>query len=62
MKAYIDSRKSKERLIVYRGKTQSMIEWERELNMPRGTLDNRLNKLNWTVVKALTTPCKRGKK
>lgn len=58
---YIEGRRAKERLIAYNGKVQSMTAWERELGFPRSTLDNRINKLGWTVEKALTTPCKGGK-
>lgn len=59
---YIEEKRSKERLISFNGKVQSMRAWENELGFPRSTLDNRLNKLKWSVEKALTTPCRGGKK
>lgn len=59
---FIEERRTKERLISFNGKVQSMCAWEKELGFPRSTLDNRLNKLNWSIEKALTTPCKGGKR
>lgn len=44
------------RLLTYKGKTQSISEWTKELGFKKSTLDNRLNKLGWTVEKALSTP------
>lgn len=44
------------RLLTYKGKTQSISEWTKELGFKKNTLDNRLNKLGWTVEKALSTP------
>lgn len=61
-KLFIEEKRTKERLITFNGKTQSMSAWEKELGLPRSTLDNRLNKLNWSIEKALTTPCRGGKK
>ncbi len=45
-----------ERRLTFKGKTQSMSEWTRELGFKKNTLDNRLNKLGWTVERALSTP------
>ena len=45
-----------ERKLTFKGKTQSMSEWTRELGFKKNTLDNRLNKLGWTVERALSTP------
>ena len=55
---FIEEKRKKERLITFNGKVQSIVSWEKELGFPRSTLDNRLNKLGWTVEKALTTPYK----
>lgn len=44
----------KERLITYNGKTQNLLAWSRELNIPYATLKSRLNLLHWTVEKAFT--------
>ena len=45
-----------ERKLTFKGKTQSMSEWTKELGFKQNTLDNRLNKLGWTVERALSTP------
>ena len=45
-----------ERKLTFKGKTQSMSEWTRELGFKKNTLYNRLNKLGWTVERALSTP------
>ena len=58
----IEKKHNRERLITFNGKSQSIKAWEKELGFPRSTLDNRLNKLSWSVDKALTTPCRGGKK
>lgn len=47
--------------LTYDGKTQSISQWARELNIGDGTLRTRLN-LGWDVEKALTTPIRNHKK
>lgn len=44
------------RFLTFNGKTQSMIMWSRELNFKRHTLRSRLDKLGWSVERALSTP------
>ena len=44
--------------ITYNGKTQCLKLWAEELNIPYLTLYKRINKLNWDINKALTTPVK----
>ena len=46
--------------LTYNGKTQTVSQWARELNMVDGTLRTRLN-LGWSVEKALTTPIRKHK-
>jgi len=43
-------------LITFKGKTQCLLDWAKEYNMSSQTLTRRLNKMNWSVEKALTTP------
>jgi len=52
------------RLLTYRGKTQCMLDWARELRVPFTTIANRLLR-GWSVAKTLSTPrrsklCSRG--
>lgn len=42
--------------LTYSGKNQSMAEWAREYNLPYEVLRDRINRLNWDIEKALTTP------
>lgn len=43
-------------LITYNGKTQTIAQWADEYNLSYSVLNDRLNKLNWNIKKALTTP------
>lgn len=42
--------------ITYKGKTQNLVEWAKEMGLPRTTLQSRMNELGWSVDKAMTTP------
>lgn len=42
--------------LTFNGKTQTIREWAKELEMPWPTLYDRVNRNNWTVEEALTTP------
>lgn len=44
------------RNLTYSGKTQTMAEWSLELGLGRTTIAQRLDKLGWSVEKALSTP------
>lgn len=48
--------KRSNRIIAHEGKKLSMAEWERIKGMNPGRLSARLNKLGWSVEKALTEP------
>lgn len=49
------------RNIEYKGKTQTLAQWARELNFPYYILDGRINNYGWSVEKAFETPIqKRG--
>ncbi len=48
-------------LITYRGRTQSISAWSRELGFSTGTLHSRLGKLGQTVEQAFTAPVDRSK-
>lgn len=47
--------KSSNKLLTYNGQTKTISEWSNELNIPCGTLYNRLHK-GWSVEKTLETP------
>lgn len=44
------------RLITFNGKTLNMSQWANALGMSTDRLDGRINKLGWTIERALTTP------
>lgn len=44
--------------LTFNGKTASLSEWSDITGMPYSTIKSRINKLHWSVEKALTTPCK----
>lgn len=44
------------RFIEFNGKTQTLVDWSEELNIPYARLSRRLNALGWDDQKALTTP------
>lgn len=45
-------------LITFKGVTKTLTEWCEALNLPRDPIYTRLNKLGWSVERALTTPIK----
>lgn len=50
--------RSNNHLINYNGETYTLSEWSNKLNINRGTLNSRINKLKWTVEKAFTQKVK----
>lgn len=42
--------------ISFKGKTQSLSDWARELKLPLLTLYSRIKRDRWTIKRALTTP------
>lgn len=42
--------------ITYGGETHSLSDWARKLGIPVHVLSNRINKYDWTVERAFTTP------
>lgn len=44
------------RMITHNGRTQTLVNWCRELHLDYAAVRARLNKLQWTEIKALTTP------
>jgi hypothetical protein len=44
------------RIIEYKGKSKTFIEWSEYLGLSRGILKDRINKLKWPIEKAFTTP------
>ena len=45
--------------ITHNGKTLTLTQWERELGMSHGVLQQRLNKLGWSEEEALTKPVRK---
>src|SRR5688572_5368364 len=43
-------------LITFNGETLCVSEWNRRLGFPVGTISQRMQKLKWDAIKALTTP------
>lgn len=52
--------RSNNRLLTYKGKTQCIVDWANEIGIDRRTITKRIDKLGWTVEKALSTPLQRG--
>lgn len=50
------------RLLTYNGKTQTVAEWSRELEISLHILYARLNALGWSVEKTLSTPVRKCEK
>ena len=46
-------------LITYKGETKCLVEWANQLGIPNDTLRVRINKLHWSIEKALTTPARK---
>lgn len=46
--------------LTFKGKTQSVARWARDLGIPQTTLYNRLKLYGWTVERALTTRAVKG--
>lgn len=44
---------SRNRLITYNGKTQTMSQWADELGIKYDTLESRLNRLKWSIERAM---------
>ena len=49
------------RQITFKGKTQSLAAWAEEKNINRSTISDRIDKSNWSIEKALTTPVPNNK-
>lgn len=50
-----NNNKRNNKFITYHGKTQSVAEWSRELNIPYRTLLSRINSYGWSIEKAFET-------
>ena len=50
---------SANRLITYKGKTQTEAQWAKELGMNKYTLSSRINLRGWSIEKAFETPVKK---
>lgn len=47
-------------LIEYEGKTQTLSQWARELNVPMVSLHNRIRVLGWDIERAFTQPYRKS--
>jgi hypothetical protein len=50
------------RLIRFRGQTKPLSQWAEEVEISEATIRDRIDKLKWTVAKALTTPPRKVRK
>ena len=50
------------RFFTYDGKTQTLSQWARETGINKRTLSYRIDRLGWSIEKALTTPSSKRKK
>jgi hypothetical protein len=50
------------RLITHGGRTQTLAEWAREAGLKPGTVTRRLNKLGWSIQRALSEPATVGRR
>lgn len=50
--------RSDNRFITYKGKTQTMAQWAREIGIKPKTLSARINGLGWDIERAIETPVK----
>jgi hypothetical protein len=48
--------RSNNHILTYNGETHTVSQWNEKLGFKRGLLSQRLNKLGWSVEKAITTP------
>ena len=48
-------------LLTYKGRTQTLTEWAKEVEMIPSTLDARINRYHWSVEDALTIPVRQRK-
>jgi len=54
---YVQRRNSRQnRYLSYQGRKQIVSDWAEEFKLPLGTLLSRLDRMGWSVEKALTTP------
>ncbi len=51
-----NNNRSSNRLITHDGQTLTTSQWADKLKIKRTILDDRINKLGWTIQEALTTP------
>ena len=49
------------RLLTFRGKTQNLTQWAKEIGIGGSTLHHRIVRAKWPIEMALTTPCKAWK-
>lgn len=50
------SNRSSSHLVTYQGKTQSMMQWSKELNIPYSLIRDRICERGWSVEKTFSTP------
>lgn len=53
---------TRNRIICFNGKTQTLMQWSEETGIKYATLYNRLGWMGWSVEKALTTPPQKREK
>jgi hypothetical protein len=48
--------RSNNKHIIFQNKSLTYSEWERQYNLPPGTISHRINHLQWDAIKAIITP------
>jgi hypothetical protein len=48
------------RFFTLHGRTMTLVAWEEETGLTRYTITNRIDRLGWTIEKALQTPLSKG--
>lgn len=48
------------RVVAYKGRSQTVMEWSREAGLPYGTLYARIHRFGWTPTRALESPIRRA--
>jgi hypothetical protein len=54
--------RSDNKRVLFQGRLLTYSEWERQFNLPPGTVSHRVNRQHWDTIKAITTPVRKKRK